>query len=176
MATGNEPSSQPDLPTLEHGVPEPEVYLPGTPPWVWGLVAAGVILLIVFIVWLARRLKGSPAPVPPPLRNHYKEALSALDHLEGSLENQPLNEVASETSLIVRRYLASTSAEPALFQTIEEFEARQIALPKEATTLLRDLNAAKYSRSSHDPSRAREFIKRSQDCLKTIDSARHLTS
>lgn len=165
-----------ELPTLEHGVPDAGSYLPGTPAWVWVAIGAGVVALLVLIVWLIRRFKKPVLPPLPPARDHFRDARTSLTSLANNLADRPINEIASEASLILRRYFASTCAEPALYQTNEEFAARQIDLPKEASDLLRDLNAAKYSKSITDRERAESFVNRSQTCLETINSARNISA
>ncbi|YCM45389.1 hypothetical protein V2O64_05055 [Verrucomicrobiaceae bacterium 227] len=165
-----------ELPTLEFGVPEPEVYLPGTPLWVWIAIGTAVLALLLLIIWLVRRFKKPAPPTPPPAPNHLNTAISSLNRLETVLENHPLNEIASAASLILRNYLAASCAEPALYETSEEFKARQMGLPKEATTLLNDLSDAKYSKSTTDQDKALSFIKRSRTCLETIHAARNVTS
>jgi|GEM_PF-881609 len=161
-----------ELPTLEHGVPEPEAYLPGTPLWVWIAVGAAALALLLLIIWLVRRFKKPVSPTPPPAPNHLHTAIAALNRLEAALENQPLNEIASATSLIVRNYLAASCAEPALYETTEEFKARQITLPREVTDLLNDLSDAKYSKSITNQVQAVSFLERSRTCLNTTHAAR----
>ena len=165
-----------ELPTLDHGLPDPEVYLPGTPLWVWIAIVTAALALILLIIWLVLRFKKPAPPTPPPAPNHLNTAIASLNRLETALENHPLNEIASAASLIVRNYLAASCAEPALYETSEEFRARQIALPKEATDLLNDLSDAKYSKSSTDQAQAVSFIKRSRTCLETIHAARNVTA
>lgn len=177
LATSGTPAEEAteELPTLEHGIPEPEVYLPGTPLWIWITIGTAVLALLLLIIWLIHRFKKPTPPTPPPAPNHLNAAISSLNRLEAALENQPLNEIASATSLIVRNYLATSCAEPALYQTSEEFRARQISLPKEATDLLNDLSDAKYSKSTTDQAQAKSFMTRSRTCLETIHAARNVT-
>ncbi|MGC6464565.1 MAG: hypothetical protein ACON38_06920 [Akkermansiaceae bacterium] len=164
-----------ELPTLVHGVPEPEVYLPPTPLWVWIAIGIASFLLLLLIIWLVRKFH-KPALAPLPPANHLPKAIAGLNKLEASLDNQPLSEVSTEISLIIRSYFASTRAEPALYETTEEFQSRQIDLPKEATDLLNELSDAKYSKTSSDQARALAFIDRSRTCLETIHAARHLST
>ncbi len=163
--------------TLDHGIPDPETYLPGTPPWVWWLVAAGVILVLLLLWLLARHLNKSK-PRPPTLqkRDFYGTASQSLRTLESDCETRPLAEIAAHCSLALRGYLASSMSEPALYETVEEFKARQPDLPREAEDLLTDLNDAKYARSTVDAERASGFIERSLACLKTIHAAQNVTT
>ncbi len=163
--------------SLDHGIPDPETYLPGTPPWVWWLVVAAVLLsllLLWFIISYFRPSKVTPPSLPK--RDFYAAASRSLRELEEDAHSRPLAEVAAHSSLAIRVYLAGSLSEPALYETVEEFKARQPNLPREAEALLSDLNDAKYSRSTIDPERARDFIDRSKQCLKTIHSAQNVTT
>lgn len=165
-----------ELPTLEHGIPEPEVYLPGTPTWVWITLGLASLVLLLLIIWLVRKFwKKSPPPPAPPI-NYLSRAIASLNQLEASTEDRPLNSISTEISLIVRNYFAATRSEPALYETTEEFQARQINLPKEAADLLTDLGNVKYSRSSTDQEKAVTFIERSRTCLETIHAAQNITT
>lgn len=164
-------------PALEHGIPDPETYLPGTPAWVWWAVAGAVVLLLL-AGWLLFKLLRRPAIQPPglPSRDFYGAAEKRLKSLESECDSRPLGEIAAHASLAIRSYLAGSMSEPALYETVEEFKARQTNLPREAETLLSDLNDTKYSKSSVNGERAREFVTRSKECLKTIHSARTVTT
>lgn len=164
-------------PSLEHGIPDPETYLPGTPGWVWWAIVGGVILLLL-AGWFLFKLLYRPSTQPPglPTRDFYGSAMNRIKSLESDCDSKPLGEVAAHASLAIRSYLASSMSEPALYETVEEFKARQTNLPGEAETLLTDLNDTKYSKSTIDGEKAREFITRSQECLKTIHSARTVTT
>lgn len=163
--------------TLDHGIPDPETYLPGTSPWLWWLVGAGILVFLILAWFLYRHFrKDKVSPPVLPKRDFYAAASSRLRELENDCDSRPLSEVAAHCSLAIRLYLAGSLSEPALYETVEEFKARQPDLPREAENLLSDLNEAKYSRSTIDPDRAREFIDRSKQCLKTIHAAQNVTT
>jgi len=164
-------------PTLEHGIPDPETYLPGTPVWMWCALAAAIILLLLLILWLVRKFshKNSPPPLPPK-HDFHDAALKSLRALKEDSDSRPLAEVSAHCSLALRSYLAGSRSEPALYETVEEFKARQPDLPREAEALLTDLNDTKYAKSKVDPERARDFIDRSEQCLQTLHSAQTITS
>lgn len=167
---------QEELPTLNHGIDAPETFLPAPPTWVPWAIAAGIILtliLIGFIIWIFRKPK---AALPPPLRDFYAIASQRLDDLEGDCESSPLAEIAAQSSLAIRSYLAGSMSEPALYETVEEFKARQPNLPSEAEEILNDLNDAKYSKSTIDLERARSFVTRSQRCLRSIHASQNVTT
>ncbi len=163
-------------PTLEHGIPDPETYLPGTPEWLWWAIGGGVLLFLL-MAWGLFKIFYRPAIAPPviPKRDFFGMALKKLNSLEPECSNHPLAEIAAQASLALRAYLAGSMSEPALYETVEEFKARKTNLPREAETLLSDLNDAKYARSTIDTEKSREFITRSRQCLETIHSARTVT-
>jgi len=96
--------------------------------------------------------------------------------LERSLEGMPLSQIATETSLIVRRYFAATLSEPALYETTEEFQSRQIDLPQHVAELLNRLSNAKYSQSANDHRKGFEFVSQAKNTLNQSHSARELVS
>lgn len=161
--------------SLDHGIPAPETYLPGSPLWFWWLMAAGIFLLLILASFLYRafRKKTLPPLLPPP-HDFYAAAALRLRELEAGCDSRPLSEMAADCSLTIRAYLADSLSEPALYETVEEFKARQVELPREAETLLTSLNDVKYARSAIDPARAREFIEHSKQCLETIHTAQNL--
>ncbi|MFT6179958.1 MAG: hypothetical protein ACI9NQ_001976 [Paracoccaceae bacterium] len=163
--------------TLDHDIPAPETYLPGTPEWVWWSGSMGIVLAII-LLWLLVKFLRRPKAGPPviPKRDFYAAASKSLRSLEKNCESLPLAEVAAHSSLAIRGYLAGSMSEPALYETVEEFKARQPNLPREAEALLTDLNAAKYSKSTIAPEQARDFVARSKQCLKTIHAAHTVTS
>ena len=62
--------------------------------------------------------------------------MSVLDSLEAEANERLISEIAAEASLAIRTYLAGAQAEPALYETIEEFHARQTILPADANHVL----------------------------------------
>ena len=158
-----------ELPTLKHELPAPETYLPGTPTWYYWAAAAVAILLIILTIWAYRYFKNKRKPsTPPPLVDHFELAKKQLTQLTSQCSEKNLAEVAAQCSLTLRGYLAYTHAEPALYETIEESQARQLDLPEEVTLHLNDLNEAKYSASKIDEERAQELIKDTTATLTTL--------
>lgn len=103
--------------------PSPEELLPGYGLWPWW-VAAGVLVLLAIVVMIRRRRK-KPVYDPVAARNAaFTEALAAMK--ETRAENP--REAAVKSSLILRRYLSAAAADPALFETHEEFISRHDAL------------------------------------------------
>ncbi len=168
------PPELPELPKLAHELPAPEDYLPGTPWWIWGLIGLGVILLLALLIWIIKRTLKDAAPPLQPQKNHYAIASASLTRLETDCGDKPLAQVASNASFAIRGYLAGVKNEPALYETTEEFKARNPSLPLAVTSLLDDLNDAKYAKSTIDESRARDFLTRSQSLLHTLHSAAEL--
>lgn len=101
----------------------PETLLPSTGLWPWwtgGILAA--ITVIGLCIWLARRRgKIDPAALR---RAAYQEALAGLD----AVQTADPRDAAVRVSLLLRRYLSVAAADPALFETHEEFISRHDAL------------------------------------------------
>jgi len=164
-------------PSLDHGINDPETFLPEPITWIpWAI--AGAVLLILLLIWLTVWFfkKTKARPPAPPQKDFYPIASRNLRELEAECHSSPLAEIAARASLAIRAYLAGSMSEPALYETAEEFTARQGNLPRETEELLNDLNEAKYARSTIDPERAKGFVTRSQNCLKTTHAARNVTS
>jgi len=107
--------------------PPPEPLLPqhpDIPVWVMVTAAAAFLVIVVLVVVLSRRKK----PVDPTAlrKQAYRDALRTLD------EARPpaAREAATIASLVLRRYLAIVSGDPALFETHEEFIGRHDSLSK----------------------------------------------
>ncbi len=91
--------------------------------WWWFAVGALVLVLLVLLVFLLMRKK----PVVDLLkerREAYMEAKAALAGDKGG----DARKTAIRVSLILRRYLARSMGEPALYETHEEFISRHEAL------------------------------------------------
>ena len=124
----------------------PEALLPDHAWWPWVTVIA-VVLLVVLLLGL--RKKKSPAVSPAAIhRAAYAKALAAIDQITTT----DARAAAVQCSLILRQYLAATTADPALYETNEEFAARHDALPTftaatrvAATACFNNLAAVKYA-------------------------------
>lgn len=155
--------------TLPHDLHHPAEFLPKeTQLWPW-LLAAAVVLLLVF--FLVKKLKSTSLKKG---ENKPKTlAQNALQNLARQCENLPVAEVASQTSLIVRRYLEREFREPVLYETAEETSLRPQALSKlpaesrsEINQLLTRLANAKYAPSDPSPAHSQKLI---QDALDTLE-------
>jgi len=155
-------------PQLEHGIPDPEVYLPETPEWYWALVGVTGALTLVLFWWLFRILKPSPRVAPIEPEDHFAPALAALDELESERTDRWLAEGAAEISLTLRRYLAGARSDPALFETAEEFAGRQTVLPERTSLFLRELNDTKYAKSEKNEARLRSLVKQARREIKHL--------
>ena len=89
----------------------------------WVFAAVAVIAAIVFLVLLLLRRKPT-VDASKEKREAYLEAKAALS---GDAVTEP-RESAIRVSMILRRYLARSMNEPALFETHEEFIARHDGL------------------------------------------------
>ncbi|MDP3851565.1 MAG: hypothetical protein Q8Q59_13740 [Luteolibacter sp.] len=104
--------------------PAPEELIPDFGLWPWWL-AAGVLALAIITVLVFLKTRKPAAAVSATLREiAFREALAALDE---SAANDSRS-AAVQSSLALRRYLSVTAADPALFETHEEFISRHDAL------------------------------------------------
>ena len=102
-------------------IPDASSFLPTpAPPW-WIWLLLGIFLFL--LAWLLLRKKGASSSAIA--QDAYKDACLALDQAS-SIATAVTQ--ATTVSLIIRRYLASTLADPSLFETHEEFLARHSAL------------------------------------------------
>jgi hypothetical protein len=153
-------------PTLQHGIPGPETYLPETPDWFLWFLILGVILTILAIWWLIRLLfTESKKTKPISNLDFFRPAMRVLDSLESQAHERLISEIAAEASLAIRTYLAGAQAEPALYETVEEFQARQTILPADANHVLNRLNDAKYDQSEINQTLSSKLIEESRVCL-----------
>lgn len=124
--------------------------------WIWILLLS-IIFVICLIIFLAKR---KPRKTIDPLARRkaaYKAAVKSFS--EATATNS--REAAVKSSMILRRFLADAVADPALFETHEEFITRQDSLTKltqtareAATVAFSKLAKIKYAPEipSDDPS------------------------
>lgn len=104
--------------------PAPEALLPSHGLWPWWLAAALAAAIIITFSWFIIKRRNR-APDSQAARNEaYHEASTAL----ARVHSQDAREAAVHGSLILRRYLSLAAADPALFETHEEFISRHDAL------------------------------------------------
>lgn len=106
-----------DIPNVRPLIPSPA--LPG---WFWGAMAAVCIVLAVTLVMALKSRKSKPATLR---QIAFREAMASLE--KARLISAPVA-LATAVSLAIRRYLASSFADPSLFETHEEFLSRHHAL------------------------------------------------
>ena len=107
------------IPQLESALPVEALQGEGINPWLlWSLVGIGVIILAAIGFFIYQRLRKKPRYVLSP-------ELIALQNLQELEEASPdLRTTSLELSMILRRYLAGTAQDPALYETHEEFSRR----------------------------------------------------
>jgi hypothetical protein len=114
-ATGLElqdtPSSQALLP--DHGL---------WPSWATFVLLALVIVVALYLVFRKRK-----ASVETPRKVREEAMREALAALSGIRTEDP-RDAAVQSSLVLRKYLSVAAADPALYETHEEFIARREAL------------------------------------------------
>lgn len=130
--------------------PSPEPFLPGAPWWPWTVSAGLILLIILAIVLLPRRKKTA---VSHPRNETFQAALATLSKTPANPKDD-----ATLASLALREYLSIAAADPALYETHEEYLARQdslSALPDElrakTDTFFQTLAAHKYGPSQDSP-------------------------
>jgi len=153
---------------LEPEAPEALVPEAWFQPWMVGIL---IVFLGVWIaIWLSRK-GGAAQPDPRQIRNAaYREAVASL----AAIRTEDSRDAAVQSSLVLRKYLAQAAADPALYETHEEFLSRHETLATlsepakaAATEGFSLLAAIKYARES--PSQASsETVAGSRSLLETI--------
>lgn len=105
--------------------PAPEALLPDHGLWPWwaaAILLAAAIALVLYLVF--RKRKPAAADARKVREDAFREAIGSLS---GIRTDDP-RDAAVQSSLVVRKYLSVAAGDPALFETHEEFIARQDAL------------------------------------------------
>ncbi len=126
----------------------PESLLPGTPLWIW--LTVGSIVAILIAAGLRLLLRRSRTRTHQAIRDAaMRDALAALDQLTTTTAR----DTAVEVSLILRRFLATTAGDPALYETHEEFVMRQDSLQSlsEATRILSQQSFEQLAKLKYAP-------------------------
>lgn len=150
---------------------EPLLSHPGLPWWAWGLIAAGVMLLILTIVSAVRNKKAKPPPLRVVDRDRaYREAAEAIEESTGLSRR----EAAQRVSGAIRLYLAKVCEDPSLYETHEEFLSRHKALDRfpestreQVSTLFSRLAEEKYDRFGKSPATS-DFTERPLSVLSQV--------
>ncbi|MGJ8695141.1 MAG: hypothetical protein ACSHYF_02405 [Verrucomicrobiaceae bacterium] len=164
----------PSPPPLPHGIEAPEVYVPGTPMWVWITLAIAALVIIIGLVYLARSLGKNATPPPPQLPSPYRTAEAKLTQLKDRSGELPIAEFASQVSLILRECLASVLKDPALYETDEEMATRLASLdrvPSGVRKYLITLGSAKYAPSSANQAQCHVLADHAFTCLREIETS-----
>lgn len=137
-----------------HDITDPGAFIPTPPPlwhawWFWLAVILGSLLVGVILFRILRQKNAIRAS--RSLLEQAREQLESLRTETGKLQPQTM---AVRISLIVRQYLEAAFADPALFETNEEFTLRPHALEKlhpdcraPMVSHLNKLSSLKYSPS-----------------------------
>jgi len=152
-----------------HDITDPIPELPSSFEWAWIVVALIIALLLIFFFLFSRKKK---KPTPPPSLEPY---LKKLDQL--STEASP-SHTATHCSLILRQYLKDLKADPSLYETHEELEARAnsfgyltIEAQENIRQLLTQFNEAKYAPSTSLSTNNDSTITQTKRTLKAIHSS-----
>jgi hypothetical protein len=98
--------------------------VPRWEPQAWWFFAASAVVAVAILAFLLLRRKKPAVDLSKEKREAYFEAKSDL----GKLGDVDLRDTTIRVSIILRRYLARSMNEPALFETHEEFIARHYGL------------------------------------------------
>lgn len=168
----------PATPPLElHDVESAERFLARfwLPWWQWLALGAAVLALLVVLAIILRRTR-QPRTDPAAALRRAQLALAALAERPPSA----ISQLATDVSLVLRRFLAEASGDPALYQTREEFVSRSDALAalpateRTATTeLFAELAELKYAPASHAPAvgASGALVARATRLLETLHQA-----
>jgi len=156
------------LKLLEPEAPEALVPEALFQPWMIGALI--VILGLWFAIWLARKGRFAQ-PDPKQIRNAaFREAIASFD----AIQADDSRDAAVQSSLVLRKYLAQAVADPALYETHEEFLARHeslASLSESAKSAASDgfskLAAIKYAPES-PPQSPSETLAESRSLLEII--------
>ncbi len=108
-----------------HPAPPVIELLPDGSALPWWMIVVLLSCFILITVFFVLKKRQSSAGTPPKMRDSaYRSALAALAEIRSA---EP-RDAAVRSSLIIRKYLSIAADDPALFETHEEFIARQDAL------------------------------------------------
>lgn len=161
------------IPELEQDIPAEQFMTQNFwIPVAWGIGIALLLAGAALLLWYRRRRRSLPTPP-----SQEEIALKALGELESQLP--PMRECSLRLSLILRRFLAGQTQDPALYETHEEFSQRMDSLssvPEECQYdtryLLEGLADLKYAGAGlDDPPHARALIEQARSLITRITSA-----
>ena len=144
-------------------------------PIIWEYWAIGgfVLLVLLLAAWFMIRAFFKPKLSSPEdlKKKAHRDALAALS----ACPKQELIPAATECSLVLRRYLAAVTSDPALYETHDEWIARHDALEtfeaqlkQQIHHLFEQLARWKYAPSDEGDEPA-QVISRSRDLLESIN-------
>lgn len=115
--------------------------VPTWEPQLWWFFAAAAVIAVAVVLLILLLRKKPKVDLLKEKREAYQEAKTAF----GAKESGDARENAILVSMILRRYLAKSMKEPALFETHEEFVARHDGL-KDLTEEVRSAVGAFFSK------------------------------
>jgi len=135
------------------------------------LIAATILVALTLAAVLLIRAKNRPRPADPAkIREEARlKAVAALESARGGASSSP-RDAAVLASLALRDYLARAADDPSLFETHEEFIARQDSL----TALHEEARAAAAAGFSHLASLKYASEPPTSTATEVIESSRNL--
>lgn len=141
--------------------------------WWWIALPAGVLILLIVLGYFLLK-KSKLRDFGNPKREAFQRAQVELEKLDSSLGK----ENAIMASLVMRKYLAESMNEPALYETHEEFIGRHDAIKDlsddikaSITNYFSELAAIKYGPENEQVPNVDDLKQRSVTLLKMIYSA-----
>lgn len=164
-----------EFPNLPHDIQAPEDYLPGTPLWIWMVLAVTIVIILASLIFLIKNLmpRGEKTSLVYS-KNLFYEANEQLVGLTQKSETMPLALFATSISLILRDCLSKVLNDRALYETDEELALRSASLesvPPSIRIILQKLADAKYAPSFVDPNHAQSFVDEATAALKDFQDA-----
>lgn len=105
---------------------EPFIQSPGWPWWAWVAIALVVIGLVLLVRLLVKK---NEAQSPPDLRLISDQAFQlAMEKIDLAGKQSAIQSAATTCSEAIRRYLATVTSDPSLYETHEEFLGRHESL------------------------------------------------
>jgi hypothetical protein len=147
----------------------PEALVPDSliEPW---MIAAAAVVIVILAFLIFRKKKSTPLDPLAIRRTALADAAAALD----KIDETPARDAAVRSSLVLRKYLAVVTGDPALFETHEETVSRHDALKDfsdearaAAGTEFSRLAALKYAAGIPDVS-ARDVVATSRALLHSL--------
>lgn len=151
--------------------PSTDELIPSSLGWEIWLIMTGALLVVMLAAWFIWRQGQRSGQAS--INIHQEAHAEAISALAACTSEEP-NPVATECSLVLRRYMAKVTDDPALFETHEEWLSRHEAIEpfgdsikEQIHSLFSQLAEWKYTPAGHGET-PNIMIERSRDLLEAI--------